>query len=205
MVRHSRLDRFLQGRLPRLAVRWPRMTGLTSYLSGCNFDSPSGGAVFSAAEVRRFCLSCQTDPLPVYVHPFAFPSVSGGSSGTWFSSGMRATCWCTGATVTLRVPGIPLAPKRAKVFTRIAVVSGTVATVHGSPPSPWFAGAGGVRPPPEGLVNAACRRAFRPCGGTEATSWLRSFPGHPGLSHPLVPQRNFLSKNFLLSTSGASI
>ena len=31
----SRLDRIVQGRPSLLAVRWPRTTGLTSYLSGC--------------------------------------------------------------------------------------------------------------------------------------------------------------------------
>jgi hypothetical protein len=35
VIRSPRLDPLARGRPPLLAVRWPRATGLTSYLSGC--------------------------------------------------------------------------------------------------------------------------------------------------------------------------
>lgn len=132
------------------------------------FDSSSGGTVFSAAEIRRFCPPCLADPLPEIVRPFAFSNPWLESSGAWFGSGTAAPCWCTVATVTLRVTVFPPASKHTGVLTRIAVVSwtGFSAVPTTLRLAPVFAGAGGVRPPPEGLVKVACRRAFRPCRGT---------------------------------------
>jgi hypothetical protein len=52
----SRLNHLARGRPPLMAVRWPRATGLTSYLSGC-FRSQAIGAVCSIAGVWRVSAS----------------------------------------------------------------------------------------------------------------------------------------------------
>jgi hypothetical protein len=48
----SRLHHFARGRPPRLAVRWPRATGLASYLSGC-LSLTSQRCLFRIADVSE--------------------------------------------------------------------------------------------------------------------------------------------------------
>jgi hypothetical protein len=69
-----RLYHFALGRPPRLAVRWPNATGLTSYLSGC-FLLTSRRCVFYIADVLEAYRPCLRRGLPgssaLFVSPFS--------------------------------------------------------------------------------------------------------------------------------------
>jgi len=58
-----------RGRLQLLAVRWPRGTGLTSYLSGCFFVLQLGDAVLRAAPIRNVYELCQARSFPATSSP----------------------------------------------------------------------------------------------------------------------------------------
>jgi hypothetical protein len=60
---------FPRGRLQLLAVRLPRGTGLTSYLSGCFFVLQLGDAVLRAAPIRNVYELCQARSFPAISLP----------------------------------------------------------------------------------------------------------------------------------------
>lgn len=62
-----------RGRLRLLAARWPRGTGLTSYLSGCFFVLQLGDAVFRAAPIRNVYELCQVRSFPAISFPLRAP------------------------------------------------------------------------------------------------------------------------------------
>jgi hypothetical protein len=62
-----------RGRLQLLAARWPRGTGLTSYLSGCFFVLQLGDVVFHAAPIRNVYELCQVRSFPAISFPLRAP------------------------------------------------------------------------------------------------------------------------------------
>ena len=82
--RHHRVPRGLP---PRLTERWPRATGLSSYLSGCFGVLQLGDPVFRTAPSRRFCELCRVRPLPDFLFHFRTPRFSHGPFGEVASPG----------------------------------------------------------------------------------------------------------------------
>ena len=85
-----------RGRRQLVAGRWPRVTGLTSYLSGCLSLLQRGDVVFHAAPSRRFHGLCQVRSLPAAAPSFRarFASEAGHLAGwarrmTRLRSGLR--------------------------------------------------------------------------------------------------------------------
>ena len=86
---------FPRGRLQLLAVRLPRGTGLTSYLSGCFFVLQLGDAVLRAAPMRNVYELCQARSFPASSFPLrARSSERPEPSGGVDPPGNAVACWC---------------------------------------------------------------------------------------------------------------
>lgn len=159
-------------------------------------NSPSGGAVFNAAGKKEGSPPCQVGPLPAPPIPLRFHPC-GMDLWSLLNSRMGAACWCTGATMDPPGPCDPPGVETHRSFhsdCRSFLDHGPWSAALRQAPD--VAGAGGVRPPPEGLVNAACHPALPPDRGVAATSGHPPFPGHPGLSQSAGSPADVLSKNY---------
>ena len=111
-----------RGRRRLVAGRWPRVTGLTSYLSGC-FRSCSGVTrFFTPPQLRRFYELCQVRSLPAAALPLRAPPAN-ASRAFWrgWPAGPRdCVLVCAVATITLWVTASAHGSKRPVGLTRLA-------------------------------------------------------------------------------------
>ena len=104
-----------------MTKRWPQVTGLASYPSGC-LTLQSGDPVFRPPEAGGFVRLCRSDPLPVSASPFRSPSASRSLLVRWSHRGCFNVLVPV-ATETNRSLDSSLGPKSRtqRDVTRIAV------------------------------------------------------------------------------------
>lgn len=113
----SRHHRLPQGRPRLLAARWPRATGLTSYLSSCvvfavgrrRFEAPFG--------FEKVVLTLPGEVPSRLPPPLTFPHCERGSCGEVVSRRRWQPCWFAVATKTLTVTAFPPAVETSTGFS----------------------------------------------------------------------------------------
>jgi len=160
LIRYSPLT---LGRLLLMAGRWPRVTGLASYPSGC-FSLQSGDSVFRSPEagVLPEIASSSSSPLPRL--PLRIPIAPRNPTGEPGSPGVEVTCWFPVATVTISVTGFTSTAETVCCWKRdsdrsrfLQLLSRCCTPGHRSPPYFPIAFLGQVRPRPGKQVTSAFR------------------------------------------------
>ena len=97
----ARLDHLARGRPPRMAVRWPRATGLTSYLSGCLSFAGQRCWLKTSPALRKFFTRLAWPRWSSRIERSVCPAFRRLSSGGPRLEAARVArpCWCTVATV----------------------------------------------------------------------------------------------------------